>query len=106
MNSELFTWHIVLKRLGFISYHELSTENTTFRLKKHVILQVNDAAVRYLLNIDYITYYWGGGGRGERRGALPLWLCWLAVIWPGAPTDSMGEVPIRPSFGWRGPLKQ
>ncbi len=46
MNSETFTWHIVLKRLGLSGHHELSTENTTIRLKKHVILQVNDAAVK------------------------------------------------------------
>ncbi len=39
----------------------------------------------------------GGEGR-EERGATPLdLLCWLTVIWPGAPTDSMGEVPTATS---------
>jgi hypothetical protein len=33
---------------------------------------------------------------GERRGVSPLsdLLCWLTVIWSGAPTDSLGEVSV------------
>jgi len=34
----------------------------------------------------------GGGERGEGCHPSDL-LCWLTVIWSGAPTDSLGEVP-------------
>jgi hypothetical protein len=38
-------------------------------------------------------HYWGG--REERRGCHchpSDLLCWLSVIWSGAPTDSLGKV--------------
>ena len=69
-------------------------------LKKCVVLQVNDAAVRIrivvfvskvqLFYIQITEQTGGEGGRGEGCHPFDL-LCWLAVIWSGAPTDSLGE---------------
>jgi hypothetical protein len=69
-----------------------------------VLLQVNDAAVITGLvifgsNVHVQLFYTQiseqiGGGRGEIRGMPPSdLLCWLTVIWSGAPTDFLGEVP-------------
>ncbi len=41
------------------------------------------------LYTDYSTDWMGGGERGEGCHPSDL-LCWLTVIWSGAPTDSLG----------------
>ncbi len=71
-------------------------------VKKCVVLQVNDAAVRLRLVVfvskvqrlytDYRTDWMGGGERGEGYHPSDL-LCWLTVIWSGAPNDSLGGGP-------------
>ncbi len=71
-------------------------------VKKCVVLQVSDAAVRIRLYLclygtarlytDYRTDWLGKGERGEGCHPSDL-LCWLTVIWSGAPTDSLGEGP-------------
>jgi hypothetical protein len=64
---------------------------------EEVGLQVNDAAVSLRL-IEFVSkvqrFYIqnrldGGGERGEECHPSDL-LCWLTVIWSGAPTDSLG----------------
>jgi hypothetical protein len=45
-----------------------------------------------LLYTDYSTDWMGGGERGEGCHPSDL-LCWLTVIWSGAPTDSLGGAP-------------
>ncbi len=69
-------------------------------MKKCVVLQMNDAAVRirlvvfvskvqlFYIQITEQTGY-GGAERGEGCHPSEL-LCWLTVIWSGAPTDSLG----------------
>jgi hypothetical protein len=67
------------------------------RVKKYVVIQVNDAAVRLRLVVfvskvqrlysDYSTDWMEGEERGEGCHPSDL-LCWLTVIWSGAPTDS------------------
>jgi hypothetical protein len=55
-----------------------------------LFFQVNDAAFyTAILYTYYRTKLEGGGRRGEGCHPSDL-LCWLTVIWPGAPTDSMG----------------
>ena len=44
------------------------------------------------LYTDYSTDWMGGGERGEGCHPSDL-LCWLTVIWSGAPTDSLGGGP-------------
>jgi hypothetical protein len=74
-----------------------------FILKKCVVLQVNDAAVRIRLvvfvsyvELFYIQTGWGEGGGERGEGCHPSdLLCWLTVIWSGAPTDSLGEAHIK-----------
>jgi hypothetical protein len=66
------------------------------------VLQVNDSAlslrlVKYgskvhLFYIQIKNRLEEGGERKERCHPYDL-LCWLTVIWPWAPTDSLGEVP-------------
>jgi hypothetical protein len=73
-------------------------------VKKFAVLQVNDAADRlrlvvFLSKVRVQRFYiqitehtgWGRGVRGERgeRRGVPPPLCWLTVIWSGAPTDSL-----------------
>jgi hypothetical protein len=66
---------------------------------------VNDAAVRTRLVVfvskvglflyaDYRKDWRGEGKRGEECQPSDL-LCWLTVIWSGAPTDSLWEVPTK-----------
>jgi hypothetical protein len=77
-------------------------------VKKCVALQVNDAAVSLGLDVcvskvQYSAFIYrlctvqtseGGGERGEGCHPSGL-LCWLPVIWSGARTYSLGEVPTR-----------
>ncbi len=98
---------------------ELGISTSQFTLKKCVVLQVNDAAVRirlvvfvskvqrFYIQITELT----GKGRGRGEGCHPSeLLCWLTVIWSGAPTDSLGGGPQH--YNWRRvyinqhPLKQ
>ena len=75
-------------------------------MKKCVVLQVNDAAVSLRL-VEFVSkvqlFYIqitdtdGGGERGEGWHPSDL-LCWLTVIWSGAPTDSLGGAPTRGKF--------
>jgi hypothetical protein len=44
------------------------------------------------LYTDYSTDWMGGEERGEGCHPSDL-LCWLTVIWSGAPTDSLGGGP-------------
>ncbi len=91
----LFTMAVRNDKLWCIS-------DSRFILKKCVVLQVNDAAVRLRLVVfvskvqrlytDYGTDWMGGGERGEGCHLSDL-LCWLTVIWSGAPTDSLGGGP-------------
>ena len=69
-------------------------------MKKSVVLQVNDAAVRIRLGIFGLRYssfiqtlHNRLEGGGEEKGATPLACCvGLTVIWSGAPTGSLWEV--------------
>ncbi len=73
-------------------------------MKKCVTLQVNRAAVslglvvfvsKVQLFYFQITVQAGRGGeRGDGCHPSSL-MCWLTVIWSGAHTDSLGEVPTR-----------
>jgi hypothetical protein len=49
------------------------------------------------LYTDYSTDWMGGGERGEGCHPSDL-LCWLTVIWSGAPTDSLREVSTTGTF--------
>jgi hypothetical protein len=68
-------------------------------MKKCVVLQVNDSEVRIRLVIFgskvqlFCSQTWRGEGREERGVTCHPsdLLCWLTIIWSGAPTDSMGE---------------
>jgi hypothetical protein len=71
------------------------------KVKKCVVLQVNDAAVslRLVVVVSKVQLFYiqitdtdGGGERGEECHPSDL-LCWLTVIWSGAPTDSLGGGP-------------
>ncbi len=73
------------------------------------VLQVHDAAVRIRLimqyfdlrySSDYRTYWRGGVERGEGCHSSDL-LCWLEVIWSGAPTDSISVADPDPGSGIR-----
>jgi hypothetical protein len=76
-----------------------SEEQLIITLKKCVVLQVNDTAVRIRLvvfvskvQLYYIQITEQTGGVGEiGEGCHPSDL--LTVIWSGAPTDSLGGDP-------------
>ncbi len=83
---------------------------TIINLKKCVVLQVNDAAVRIRIVIfaSKVQLFYTqiteqtGGGREDMRGVprhLSDFVFWLTVIWSGAPTDSFAKVSLfTPTF--------
>jgi hypothetical protein len=78
----------------------------SLRKLKLVVLHVNDAAVKIRI-VEFVSKVYSsfmymlqnrlkrGGERGEgcQCGHPYDLLCWLTVIWSGAPTDSLGGVP-------------